>query len=64
MQYEVVESKDKPGEWYVQAINYGSDGDIYGALFYGAAAQSRAEEYAAWKSDRGAGEARQNFVAE
>ncbi len=49
MQYEVVEHRDHPGEWVVEAIDHDREGEIYGAVFYGPDAQDRAEEYAAWK---------------
>ena len=50
MKYEVIESKQSPDEWRVEAINYNIEGEVYGAIFFGPDARSRAEEYAAWKS--------------
>ncbi len=41
---EVVERKDSPGTWGVEAI--GSDGEIYMAVFSGPLAKERAQEYA------------------
>lgn len=51
MQYEVVQSKNSPGEWRVEAINYDGDGEIYGAIFYGPHAEDRAREYANAEND-------------
>jgi len=50
MKYEIAESKQSPGEWRVEAINHQEDGEVYGAIFFGPDAKTRAEEYAAWKS--------------
>lgn len=44
LKYEVVESKDVPGEWQAEAI--GPDGEIFIALFSGSNARDFAEEYA------------------
>jgi len=46
---EVVERKDTPGSWAVEAINYEGDGEIYMAVFSGPLAQNRATEYARMK---------------
>jgi hypothetical protein len=48
--YECGESPQYPGEWVVEAIDYGSEGEIYAAEFSGHGAKERAEEYAAWKN--------------
>lgn len=49
MQVEVVERKDAPGDWSVEAINIEGDGEIYMAIFSGPAALDRATEYAYMK---------------
>ena len=54
MNYEVVESPDVAGGWLVEAINYGNDGEVYSALFYGPGAEERAREYSAWKAGQAA----------
>ncbi len=46
---EVVERRDTPGAWAVEAINSAGDGEIYMAVFSGPAAEDRAVEYAAMK---------------
>ncbi len=48
MNYEVVESKNYPDEWRVEAID--SEGRVFVAIFSGPAAKERATEYAAWKN--------------
>lgn len=45
-QIEVVESREAPGEWIVEAQT--EDGGIQRAIFIDADAKSRAEEYAAF----------------
>ena len=49
MQVEVVERRDTPGAWSVEAINITGDGEVYLAVFSGPAANARASEYAAMK---------------
>lgn len=44
---EVVERRDDPGVWSVEAIN--TDGSIEVALFPGPNSKDRATEYAAWR---------------
>ena len=46
---EVVERRDTPGAWAVEAINSAGDGEIYMAVFSGPAAKDRAVEYATLK---------------
>ncbi len=46
---EVVERRDFPGAWGVEAINYVGDGEIYVAVFHGPEARARAYEYAGMK---------------
>ena len=46
---EVVERRDTPGAWVVEAINAAGDGEIYMAVFSGPAAKDRAVEYASMK---------------
>jgi hypothetical protein len=43
----VVEVKSAPGEWLVEAIDHGSEGEIYRTIFAGPMAQQRARAYAA-----------------
>lgn len=43
---EVVERKDTPGAWGVEAIDMAGDGEIYLAVFYGPGAKELATEYA------------------
>ena len=50
--YECVQSKAEEDEWIVEAIDYGSEGEIYAATFSGPGAEERAGEYAAWKNAR------------
>lgn len=49
LEVEVVERRDAPGTWAVEAIDHGSEGEIYLAVFAGPDAQGRAREYAAMK---------------
>ena len=42
----VVEVRDAPGDWLVEAIDYGSEGEIYRAVFSGPMAEQRARGYA------------------
>ena len=42
MQYEVVQSRDMPGEWRVEAIDYNDDGKVYVAIFSGPHSEERA----------------------
>ena len=51
MRYETIESRDVPGEWRVEAINFDADGEVYVAIFSGPSAKLRAKEYAAWKNE-------------
>lgn len=48
--YECVKSRVCQDEWVVEAIDYGSEGQIYAATFSGPGAEERAREYAAWKN--------------
>lgn len=48
MHYEVVESRDFPGHWHVEAID--NDGRVYVAVFSGPNAVERAYAYAGWKN--------------
>ena len=43
---EVVERKDTPGAWGVEAIDIAGDGEIYMAVFSGPNAEDHAKEYA------------------
>lgn len=46
---EVVERKDAPGVWSVEAVDDASEGAVYSAVFYGPQSKERAEEYAHMK---------------
>lgn len=52
MRYELVESRENPGEWRVEAFNMAGDGECYLAIFTGPLAKERAEEYLYWKLAR------------
>lgn len=49
MEVEVVERQDTPGAWSVEAIDHGSEGEVYLAVFSGPEAHGRAREYAQMK---------------
>jgi|GEM_PF-3488989 len=42
----VVEIKSAPGEWLVEAIDHGSEGEVYRTIFAGPMAEQRARDYA------------------
>ncbi len=46
--FRVFASKDKPGDWIVQAFD--EDGETLTSIFTGSDARERAEEYSAWKN--------------
>jgi hypothetical protein len=46
IEVEVVEVRDAPGHWLVEAIDHGSEGEVYRATFDGSKAKERAESYA------------------
>lgn len=46
LEIEVIEVKDAPGHWLVEAIDHGSDGEVYRATFDGSMARERALHYA------------------
>lgn len=48
MHYEVVQSREFPGHWHVEAID--GDGRVFVAVFSGPNAAERANEYASWKN--------------
>ncbi len=49
LEVEVVERKDTPGVWTVEAIDMAAEGDIFQALFVGPESHERALEYARFK---------------
>jgi hypothetical protein len=49
LEVEVAERHDRPGMWTVEAVDTGSEGEIYQALFAGPKAEERAYEYARLK---------------
>jgi hypothetical protein len=46
MIYEVVEPMEANGEWRVEAINYGDEGEKYVTTFSGPNAEGEARQYA------------------
>jgi hypothetical protein len=42
----IVEIRNAAGEWLVEAIDHGSEGEIYRAIFAGPMAEERARAYA------------------
>ncbi len=46
LNWEVMESRDLPGEWRAEAI--GAEGECYLARFFGPESEQRARDYAAW----------------
>lgn len=46
IEVEVVEVPTAPGHWLVEAIDHGSEGEIYRATFDGSMARQRALDYA------------------
>lgn len=51
MAVEVIERRDTPGAWSVEAVDYEGDGEIYLAVFSGPESRMRAKEYARMKYD-------------
>jgi hypothetical protein len=51
MDWEVVEDRQHPGQWRVEATNHEGDGEVYVTIFSGPAAQKRAQEYAEWQQE-------------
>jgi hypothetical protein len=49
VEVEIAERSDLPGMWTVEAVDTGSEGEIYQALFTGPKAKERAYEYALLK---------------
>jgi hypothetical protein len=48
MKYEIVESRQYPGHWHVEAID--EEGRVFVTVFSGPEAKERATEYADWKN--------------
>lgn len=48
LKWEVVESRQCPGVWHVEAIDDAGEGEIRMAVFSGPDAEGRARQYAAW----------------
>ncbi len=46
LEVEVAERTDAPGNWTVEAVDTGSEGEIYQAIFCGPRAKERAYAYA------------------
>jgi hypothetical protein len=46
IEVSVVRVEGAPGQWLVEAIDYGSEGDVFRATFAGAEALERALDYA------------------
>lgn len=49
VEVEIVQRRDTPGSWSVEAIDTDGDGAIYQAIFVGPGSEIRAKEYAAFK---------------
>jgi hypothetical protein len=49
--WEIVEDRQHPGHWRVEATNHDGDGEVNVAIFSGPRAKERAEEYAAWQQE-------------
>ncbi len=43
---EIIEVADAPGHWLVEAVDHGSEGEVYRATFDGTKARERALDYA------------------
>jgi hypothetical protein len=48
LEVEIAEREGQPGVWTVEAVNVGSEGEVYQALFVGPEAKERACAYACW----------------
>jgi hypothetical protein len=48
--FDVVEDRNSPGDWRVEAVDHDSEGECYVAIFCGFDAERMAREYAAWKN--------------
>jgi len=51
LHYEVIADALHKGDYRVEATDANRDGEVYVAIFTGPDAESRAREYANWKSD-------------
>jgi hypothetical protein len=49
IEVEVAECEDAPGNWTVEAVDTGSEGEVYQAIFTGPRAEERAYAYASWE---------------
>ncbi|MGO9096993.1 MAG: hypothetical protein ACLQGV_17440 [Bryobacteraceae bacterium] len=49
MQWTIFPHEDNSGDWVVEAINFGGDGEIFTAIFSGSSSRERAQEYYTWK---------------
>lgn len=50
MSYEAFEDRKHPGDWRVEAFD--DDGRCFVTIFSGPDSKQRAQEYAAWKSEK------------
>jgi hypothetical protein len=50
MEYEAFQDRQHPEDWRVETTD--EDGGCYVNIFSGPEARRRAEEYAAWKSEK------------
>jgi hypothetical protein len=50
LHHEAIQDKLHPGDYRVEAIYKGGDGEVFIAIFVGSDAKARAEEYAEWKN--------------
>jgi hypothetical protein len=53
LSFEVVESRQTPGEWRVESFNYDDGGEATVVTFSGYLAEQLAKEYVEWKTGRG-----------
>ena len=57
LEVEVAERTDAPGNWTVEAVDLGSEGEVYQAIFVGPKAKERAYSYAEREYGFGVGSA-------
>lgn len=50
MEWHIYEHEDGSGNWVVQGINIGGEGEIFTTIFADSDAEARAREYYKWQS--------------
>jgi hypothetical protein len=50
--FQVTEDRHSPGDWRVENIDYGGEGECLSVIFTGSGAEDMAREYAAWKNGK------------